>query len=106
MQRLLYSCYKETISFIIYIDIILRIIKVRYYRKNKKKRLYKVLSIPEIVYACETWPSSKENKKKQTILKIKFFKHIFGSKENDERGEYEIKTYNKIKGLLGEYDVI
>lgn len=74
--------------------------------KKSKMRLYKVLVRPVILYACETWPTSKEDERKLAVLERKFLRRIFGPKKNDQTGEYEIRSNKEIKNLLGEEDII
>lgn len=46
-------------------------------------RLYKVFVKSIIVYACETWPTSKKDKRKLAVLEKKIVQSIFGPKKND-----------------------
>jgi len=69
-------------------------------------RLYKVLVRPVILYACETWPTSKKDERKLAILERKFLRHIFGPKKNDQTSKYEIRSNKEIKDLWGKEDII
>ena len=58
------------------------------------------------LYACETWPTSKEDEKKLADLERKFLRRIFTPKKNNQIEEYEIRSNNEIKILLEEKDII
>lgn len=59
--------------------------------------IIRVLVMPVILYAYETWPTSKEDEKKLAVLERKFLRRIFASNKN---GQYEIRWNNEIKELL------
>ena len=69
-------------------------------------RLYKVLVRPVILYACETWPTSKEDERRLAVLERKFLRRIFGPKKDDQTAEYEIRSNKEIKDLWREEDII
>jgi len=58
------------------------------------------------LYACKTWPKSKEDEKKLADLERKFLRRIFTPKKNNQIEEYEIRSNNEIKILLEEKDII
>lgn len=69
------------------IDAILRCGKpssLSYYHQNSDYTRFLLKLI--ILYACETCPTSKEDKKKR-----KFYKRIFGPKKNNQIGENKIR---------------
>jgi len=68
-------------------------------------QLDKVLVRPVILYARETWSTSKEDKRKLVVLERKFLQCIFGPRKNDQTDEYEIRSNKEIKNLWGKEDI-
>lgn len=64
-----------------------------------KIRLYKTLVKPIVLYACETWASTKSDESKLMILERKILRRIFGPKRNEE-GNYEIRSNRELNGIF------
>jgi len=63
-------------------------------------RLYKVIAIPIITYACETWPTTLEDERKLAIVERKFLRKICGFKINNVTQRYEIKSNEEVYKCL------
>lgn len=72
--------------------------------KRSKITLYKVLMKPIVLYAGETWATTKTDNK-LAVFERKIFRKMFGPKNNEE-GEFEVKTNEELRRLFVEANII
>jgi len=73
--------------------------------RRSKITLYKVLIKPIVLYACETWATTKTDENKLGVFERKILRQIYGLKKNDV-GEFEVRTNEKLRSLFGEANII
>lgn len=64
-----------------------------------KTTLHKFVIRPVILYACETWPTTKGDEEKIAILQKRILKRIYGPRKNNETGQYKIRNNIELRQL-------
>jgi hypothetical protein len=59
---------------------------------KSKITLYKVISGPVLLYACETWPTTKGDEEKIAIFERRILRRIHGPKRNNITQQYESRS--------------
>ena len=61
---------------------------------------------PVLLYACETWPTTKGDEDKLAILERRILRRIFGPKINNMTQQYEKRNNIEIQQLYKEPDIV
>lgn len=75
--------------------------------QNKYTKLYSLCKIvirPVLLYARKTWPTTKGNKEKISILKKRILRKIYGPKINITQ-RYELRSNLEFQQLYKEPDI-
>jgi len=71
-----------------------------------KTILYKVMILPIVLYACETWTTTNTDEQKVAIFEIKVLRKTFGPKKDCSTGMWERRTNLELRELLSEADIV
>jgi hypothetical protein len=72
--------------------------------KQTKIKLYKILVRPVLMYGCESWSLTKNEKNKINIFERKILRKIYGP--TNDNGVWRIQCNQELYGLCNEPDVI
>jgi len=73
--------------------------------RRSKITLYKVLIRPILLYACETWATTKTDENKLGVFERKILRKMYELKKNNV-GEFEVRTNEELRRLFGEANII
>lgn len=79
---------------------LLHILKSKSISRNVKKRLYKTIIRPVVIYGCETWKLNLKEKQSLEIVERKVLRRIYGGKRTGE--VWERRTNKEILELYNE----
>ncbi|KAL4152688.1 hypothetical protein QTP88_000521 [Uroleucon formosanum] len=82
------------------------ILKSKQVSLKSKITIYKVIIRPVLLYACETWPTTKGDEDKLAILERRILRRIFGPKINNMTQQYEKRNNIEIQQLYKEPDIV
>jgi len=61
---------------------------VSFLSKNLKIKIYRTITLPVVLYGCETWSLTLREERKLTVLENRVFRRVFGPKRNEVTGEW------------------
>jgi PAS domain-containing protein len=62
--------------------------------KNIKIRTYKTISMPVVLYGCETWSLTSRNEHRQRVFENRMLRRIFGPRREEVMGDWR-KLHNE-----------
>jgi len=62
--------------------------------KNLKIKIYRTITLPVVVYGCETWSLTLREERRLRVFENRVLRRIFGSKRDEVKGEWR-KLHNE-----------
>jgi len=62
--------------------------------KNVKIKIYRTISVPVVLYGCETWSLTLREKRRLRVFENRVLRRIFGPKRHEVTGEWR-KLHNE-----------
>jgi len=60
----------------------------RYASKNLKIKIYRNITLPVVLYGCETWSLTLREKRKLRVFENMVLRRIFGTRRDEVKGEW------------------
>ncbi|KAJ4444744.1 hypothetical protein ANN_06541 [Periplaneta americana] len=74
--------------------------------KNLKVRIYKTVTLPVVLYGCETWTLTLREEQRLRMFENKVFRKIFGAKRDEVIGEWRKLHNAELHALYSSPDII
>jgi hypothetical protein len=58
----------------------------RFISKNLKIKIYKIITLPVVLYGCETWSLTLREERRQRVFENRLLRRVFGPKRRGDRG--------------------
>ncbi|VVC27522.1 Hypothetical protein CINCED_3A024446 [Cinara cedri] len=82
------------------------ILKLKQVSFKSKITIYRVIIRPVLLYACETWPTTKGDEEKLATLERRILRRIFEPKINNTTRQYEKRNNIEIQQLYKEPQIV
>ncbi|KAJ4445442.1 hypothetical protein ANN_07247 [Periplaneta americana] len=74
--------------------------------KNLKVRIYKTVTLPVVLYGCETWTLTLREEHRLRVFENKVLRKIFGAKRDEVTGEWRKLHNTELHSLYSSPDII
>ncbi|KAJ4426359.1 hypothetical protein ANN_27173 [Periplaneta americana] len=74
--------------------------------KNLKVRIYKTVTLPVVLYGCETWTLTLREEHRLRVFENKVLRKIFGAKRDEVTGEWRKLHNAELHALYSSPDII
>ncbi|KAJ4450834.1 hypothetical protein ANN_02265 [Periplaneta americana] len=75
-------------------------------KKNLKVRIYKTVTLPVVLYGCETWTLTLREEHRLRVFENKMLRKIFGANRDEVTGEWRKLHNTELHALYSSPDII
>jgi hypothetical protein len=75
-------------------------------QKNLQIRIYKTITLPVVLYGCETWPLTLREESTLKVFENRVLRRIFGPKRDEVTGEWRKLHNNELRDLYSSPSII
>jgi hypothetical protein len=74
--------------------------------RNVKVKIYKTITLPVVLYGCETWSLTLREEYRLTMFENRVLRRIFGPKRDEVKGEWRKLHNEELHNLCSSPDII
>ncbi|KAJ4427445.1 hypothetical protein ANN_25068 [Periplaneta americana] len=74
--------------------------------RNEFRRIYKTITLPVVLYGCETWTLTLREEQRLRVFENKVLREIFGAKRDEVTGEWRKLHNAELHALYSSPDII